>query len=37
MLTGAQFEAHFAPEQEEFAKEILEACRMAWNAALDER
>ena len=37
MLTGTRFEAHLTPEQEEFCLESLDACRMTWNAALDER
>ena len=36
MLVGMQFEAHFIPEQAEFVEKIVEATRMAWNAALDE-
>jgi hypothetical protein len=37
MLAGARFEALLTPEQEEYCGEILEACRMAHNAVLDER
>jgi hypothetical protein len=37
MLTGVQYEAVLTPEHAVFFEEILQACRTAWNEALNER